>query len=75
MCDFAINAQELQDRFGVKVKDLQTILRKTAQAFPGLLSLDHTGLYIPPEARPLTRMIARTFDDYDLSIAGHSSAI
>jgi oxygen-independent coproporphyrinogen-3 oxidase len=32
-------------------------------------------LFIPPEARPLTRMVARVFDAYDLSRAGHSSAI
>jgi oxygen-independent coproporphyrinogen-3 oxidase len=33
------------------------------------------GLYIPEEMRPLTRLIARAFDAYDLSKAGHSSAI
>jgi len=27
------------------------------------------------EARPLTRMIARSFDAYELAKAGHSSAI
>ena len=33
------------------------------------------GLFVPEEARPLTRMIARTFDAYDLSKAGHSPAV
>ena len=33
------------------------------------------GLEIPEKGRPLTRMIARHFDAYDLSKAGHSSAI
>ena len=33
------------------------------------------GLFIPEAARPLTRMIARHFDAYDLSKAGHSSVI
>jgi len=46
-----------------------------AQAFDGLLHLSDTGLFIPPAARPLTRMVARAFDAYDLSKAGHSSAI
>ena len=30
---------------------------------------------IPERARPLTRMIARAFDAYDLSKAGHSPAV
>ena len=37
--------------------------------------LTDAGLDIPVDARPLTRMIARAFDAYDLSKAGHSSAI
>jgi oxygen-independent coproporphyrinogen-3 oxidase len=43
--------------------------------FDGLLRVTDDGLFIPPEARALTRMIARSFDAYDLSKAGHSSAI
>jgi oxygen-independent coproporphyrinogen-3 oxidase len=30
---------------------------------------------VPERARPLTRLIARALDAYDLSLAGHSSAI
>jgi oxygen-independent coproporphyrinogen-3 oxidase len=33
------------------------------------------GFFIPERARPLTRMIARTFDAYDSAKAQHSSAI
>ena len=40
-----------------------------------LLTVDESGLYVPPDARPLARMIARSFDAYELSSAGHSSAI
>jgi oxygen-independent coproporphyrinogen III oxidase len=35
--------------------------------------LDRGGLWIPPEGRPLTRMIASAFDAY--AMAKHSSAI
>jgi oxygen-independent coproporphyrinogen-3 oxidase len=40
-----------------------------------MLNLTADGLSIPMEARALTRMIARSFDAYDLDKAGHSSAI
>jgi oxygen-independent coproporphyrinogen-3 oxidase len=40
-----------------------------------MVRLDADGLSIPEQGRPLTRMIVRMFDAYDLSKAGHSSAI
>ena len=40
-----------------------------------MIELSSGVLSIPVEARPLTRMIARSFDAYDMSKAGHSSAI
>ncbi|MDF1669558.1 MAG: oxygen-independent coproporphyrinogen III oxidase [Roseovarius sp.] len=75
MCDFFVKTTELHHTFGVPLAELNEILSATDQAFPGLLHLSDEGLYVPPEARPLTRMIARSFDAYDLSTAGHSSAI
>jgi oxygen-independent coproporphyrinogen III oxidase len=45
------------------------------RAFPGILTISDDALLIPPGARPLTRIIARSFDAYDLSKTGHSSAI
>ncbi len=75
MCDFRIDAGEIQTRFGISKAALSSLLDQTSQAFSGLLKHDETGLSIPPEARPLTRMIARSLDAYDLSKAGHSAAI
>ncbi len=75
MCDFFVKTAELHDTFGVPLAELNEILSATDQAFAGLLQLSDEGLFVPPEARPLTRMIARSFDAYDLSTAGHSSAI
>ena len=40
-----------------------------------MVTLDDTGLSIPPEGRPLTRMVARMFDAYDQSKAKHSAAV
>lgn len=75
MCDFRIDTAEIQSRHGVPKATVSTLLAETSKAFSGLLSHDDTGLSIPPEARPLTRMIARSLDAYDLSKAGHSAAI
>ena len=75
MCEFRIDATEMCDTFGVSPEKIRKMLDDSAAQFAGLLRVDDTGLHIPPDARPLTRMIARSFDAYELSKAGHSSAI
>jgi len=75
MCTFRIDAAEIRDSFGIGRAALDTILERTVQDFENRLVLTEDGLSIPAEMRPLTRMIARSFDTYDLSTAGHSTAI
>ena len=75
MCDFRIDADEITSRFDIGRSELEQMFSRTCEAFPGAVGLTENGLVIPPEARPLTRIIARSFDAYDLSKAGHSSAI
>jgi oxygen-independent coproporphyrinogen-3 oxidase len=75
MCDFRIESREITESFSIAPTALRQMLDRVASEFPGLLKVDQTGLFVPPEARPLTRMIARSFDAYELSKAGHSSAI
>ena len=75
MCDFRIEVADLRDNLGVSEETVRAILRRTADDFPGLLTLDADSLFVPPQARPLTRMIARSIDAYESSTAGHSSAI
>ncbi|MFV0513614.1 MAG: oxygen-independent coproporphyrinogen III oxidase [Jhaorihella sp.] len=75
MCDFRIDSAEIRAAFGVSGAWLDEAFAAADRAFAGLLQISEEGLFIPEEARPLTRMIARTFDAYDLSKAGHSSAI
>jgi len=75
MCDFRIESREITGSFNITPTALRQMLDRVASEFPGLLKVDQTGLFVPPEARPLTRMIARSFDAYELSKAGHSSAI
>ena len=75
MCDFRIDAAEILRDFDITRADLFALFRATDSAFENVLEVTEDGLFIPPDARPLTRMIARAFDAYDLSKAGHSSAI
>ena len=75
MCDFRIDAADILRDHRITRADLFAMLRQAAEAFDGLLEVTEDGLFVPERARPLTRMIARSFDAYDLSKAGHSSAI
>ena len=75
MCNFRIDTAELRDRFGVPRARITALLQGLSDAFPNLLDLSEAGLAIPPEARPLTRMIARRLDVYEMDEAGHSHAI
>jgi oxygen-independent coproporphyrinogen III oxidase len=75
MCDFRIDRAELAGLPGADEATVTRLLADAAEAFPGMLLLTATGCEIPEHARPLTRMIARHFDAYELSKAGHSPAI
>ncbi|MEQ8294535.1 MAG: oxygen-independent coproporphyrinogen III oxidase [Roseovarius sp.] len=75
MCEFRIDAAEIRSRFGLSAPALSSLLERINRDFDGLLRVGPDGLSIPPEARPLTRMVARSLDAYDLDKAGHSSAI
>ncbi|MFD3190052.1 oxygen-independent coproporphyrinogen III oxidase [Sedimentitalea sp. HM32M-2] len=75
MCDFRIDSDEITTRFAIDRTELDRMFSQASQDFPGILAMTRNGVEIPPEARALTRMIARSFDAYDLSKAGHSSAI
>ncbi len=75
MCDFRIDSAEILRDHDISAGELQDMFNTANDAFDGLLQVTGDGLFIPPEARALTRMIARSFDAYDLSKAGHSSAI
>jgi oxygen-independent coproporphyrinogen-3 oxidase len=75
MCDFRIDAGEIRQRFGVSQAQIDAMFEDANRAFPDVLNITQDALSIPVEARALTRIIARSFDAYDLSKAGHSSAI
>lgn len=75
MCDFRVSSAEISADFGISGAALRAMFEEVCRAFPDMLDLSADGIEIRPEGRALTRMIARHFDVYDLSKAGHSSAI
>ncbi|GGC05872.1 oxygen-independent coproporphyrinogen III oxidase [Marivita lacus] len=75
MCDFRIDTAELVRDHDTTEAEVTAMFRRANAEFEDMLVIDEKGLFVPPDARPLTRIIARSFDAYDLSSAGHSSAI
>ena len=75
MCDFHVSRDEILSHHAVTPEALQAMFKTAADAFGDMVTLDDSGLSIPPHARPLTRMVARAFDAYDQSKAKHSAAI
>ncbi len=74
MCDFRIDTQEIVEGYGATKDEILRLYEAAEAQFPGMVAQTATGFEIPMIGRPLTRMIARSFDAYDLSKAGHSAA-
>lgn len=74
MCDFRIDFTALQDAAGTDISALAAIHDQVASAFPGLVHVTKTGLTILPQGRPVTRMIARMYDQYTSGTALFSKA-
>jgi oxygen-independent coproporphyrinogen-3 oxidase len=75
MCDFRIDSAEMVADFGVSQARLADLYRGAVATFADYVSVTPDGFAIRPEGRPLTRMIARSFDAYDMAQTGHSSAV
>ncbi|MDH5531298.1 MAG: oxygen-independent coproporphyrinogen III oxidase [Paracoccaceae bacterium] len=75
MCDFHIDANALSREFDVSQGKIQTLFATARATFGDCVEVTEKGLTIPDHAKPLTRMIARSFDAYELAKTGHSSAV
>ena len=75
MCDFSVKSAELIRDFGATPAFLDSLFAPVARKFGAFLQHDSQALTIPPEGRPLTRVIAADFDAYAMAKTGHSSAI
>ena len=75
MCDFRVEAAELIQNHGLSQAEFEAFAKGVSDAFPGMLATSSERIAILDVARPLTRMIARHFDAYDMTQAKHSSAV
>lgn len=76
MCDFAVGRDALLRDHAVSADRLDSLFAAAARHFGRMVSVDDQGLHIQPEGRPLTRIIARSFDAYDPTQAQqHATAI
>ena len=73
MCDFRVDDAEMVIAFGARPERLDALSAPVVERFAPFVIRDRGGLSIPPEGRPLTRMIAAGFDEY--AMAQHSAAI
>ncbi|TMV11796.1 oxygen-independent coproporphyrinogen III oxidase [Arenibacterium halophilum] len=71
MCEFGVDAGKID----LPHAQLQAMFDAANARFEGQLIVDGSGLRIPPHMRPLTRMVAREFDRYEMQAVSHSSAI
>lgn len=75
MCDFQIRAEEFIADHGFDAASLARLFAPVTARFGAMVECDAAGLRITSQGRPLTRMIARMFDSYDMAASGHSVAI
>jgi oxygen-independent coproporphyrinogen-3 oxidase len=75
MCDFRIDAAALCRETGASPDVVARLFAAAAAPYGDLVEASDNCFSIRPEGRPLTRIIAREFDTYELSKAGHSPAV
>ncbi|MBV0890987.1 oxygen-independent coproporphyrinogen III oxidase [Paracoccus sp. Z118] len=75
MCDFEIRAEEFMQDHGLTAAALADLFAPVKAQFGDMVTVDERGLSIPEAGRPLTRMIARMFDGYEMESRSHSPAI
>jgi oxygen-independent coproporphyrinogen-3 oxidase len=75
MCRFRADRAELERDHGARPAMLDALFEAMATQFDGFVRRVPEGIEIPQEGRPLTRMIARICDAYEMDTAGHSPAV
>jgi len=75
LCDFCADLPAITKRLGQKPKTAITLADGLEKAFPEMLRVDDGVVKINANARPLARMVARYFDSYAMTKAGHSHAV
>ena len=75
MCEFRIHLNRAAKRAGTSVAAVERACAPVLSAYPDLLRRTSSGLEVRSEARPLTRILARALDAWEVKSEGHSLAI
>lgn len=75
MCQFSATISDALQPGGPSAATIATWMTEAAKRFDGFVLFDGQRFTIQAQGRPLARMIARAFDAYDMSNAGHSTAV
>jgi oxygen-independent coproporphyrinogen-3 oxidase len=75
MCDNQIDLAEIARDFAPDLPVATQACAQAAAQFGDLIIWQDDRFLVKPTGRPLLRMIARVFDEYDMSSNSHSSAI
>ena len=75
MCDFEVDIDDMVARFPQREAQIRALLAHAAAHFGDVVQLQSDKFSILPDGRALARIVARHFDAYDMSNAGHVSAI
>ncbi len=75
LCDFRVDLNQVADQMQVPVSEVLPLADGLDAAFPDALNITDGVIDIPEPARPLARIIAKHFDAYQMSAAGHSHAV
>ena len=74
MCDFSLDRAALRARFGALAASIDATVAQIAERYGDLVTLTDDALTITPPGRPLTRLVASTFDAYALDGVRYSRA-
>lgn len=75
MCDFEIRFEELRRDFAMTPETFELLCAPARKKFGKAVISTSDRFVIPDASRPLTRMIASSFDHYEMASTGYSAAI
>ena len=75
MCYFRVCSADLDARFGLSEDAAMALFEPALQQFGEVLEMHRGDLLITDKGRALTRMIAQSFDAYEMAAGGHTLAV
>lgn len=75
MCDFAIDCEDVAQRSGAEVAEVEALVAPLPERFPDVVRTRKGGVEIVEGGRAMTRLVARALDAWEVKSEGHSLAI